>query len=121
MLLLYCEGPRILCDPDRIANPIARLRGENCNSRPLSHDAKLVHRIGTLQVSGDEQWSVALTLELEGQLPRERGLASTLKPGKHDDGRRLLREANRPSLAAEDGDEFLVNNLHDLLRRVQRP
>src|SRR5690606_18944492 len=41
-------------------------------------------------------------------------------PREHDDRRRLLREGELALLTAEDPDEFVVDDLHDLLGRVER-
>jgi hypothetical protein len=54
------------------------------------------------------------------ELARERGLAGTLEASEHDDGRRGLRELQPALLAAEDLHELLVDDLHDLLGRVER-
>src|SRR4029453_2684187 len=40
--------------------------------------------------------------------------------GQHDHGGRLLGELQAPAVAAEDVDQFLVDDLDDLLCRVQR-
>ena len=55
------------------------------------------------------------------ELAGEGGLAGTLEAGEHDDGGAGLGQADAAGLAAEDLDEFLVDDLHDLLARVQRP
>src|SRR5690606_9002436 len=71
-------------------------------------------------VSGDEQWRVSFAREPLREFAREGRLTSTLEPGKHDHGRRVLGELDAPCLTAEDGDELVVDDLHDLLRRVER-
>jgi hypothetical protein len=62
---------------------------------------------------------VALAFQPVGELARERGLPRTLQAGEQDDGRRAA-EADGAGVAAEDLHEFLVDDLDDLLRRVQR-
>src|SRR4029079_15065111 len=54
------------------------------------------------------------------ELGRQRGLAGALQAGQQDHGRRRLGEPQPTFLAAEDADELLVDDLDDLLRRVQR-
>ena len=54
-----------------------------------------------------------------GELAREGRLTGTLEAGEHDDGRRLLGELEATLLAAEDRDELVVDDLHDLLGGVQ--
>ena len=66
--------------------------------------------------SGVWPWPLSQTRELAGQ----RRLARALQAGEHDDGRRLLREPDAARLTTEDADELLVDDLDDLLRRVQR-
>jgi len=63
---------------------------------------------------------VALGLQPLRELARERRLAGALEAGQHDDRRRVLRVPDEPGLAAEDVDELLVDDLDDLLGRVQR-
>ena len=48
------------------------------------------------------------------------GLAGALEAGHQHDGGRLAGVGDLDGLAAEDGDELLVDDLDDLLRRVQR-
>ena len=87
---------------------------------PLAVDLELVDRVGPLQVGGDQQRALALLLEPQRQLGRERRLAGALEPGEHDHRRRGLGEPQPAGLAAEDGDELLVDDLDDLLGGVQR-
>ena len=56
-----------------------------------------------------------------GQLAGQRGLTGALQAGQHDHRRRILGEDQLPRLAAQDPDEFLVDDLDDLLGRVERP
>ncbi|CAB4867169.1 unannotated protein [freshwater metagenome] len=121
MHLLHGEGPGILGDPNRVADPVAGLGGEDRYARPLGHHAQLIDRVGALEIGGHEQWSVTLPLELKGELAREGRLAGALKPGEQDHGRRRFGEVYGAGLATEHGDELLMHDLHDLLGRVQRP
>jgi hypothetical protein len=72
------------------------------------------------RIGGDEQRRVALALQPAAQLAGQRRLTGTLETGQHDHGRRLLRQPDPAGLAAEDLDELLVDDLDDLLGRVQR-
>jgi hypothetical protein len=107
-------------DIDRVAHPVARLGRERGHARALADDLQLVDRVGPLQVARHEQRRVALALEPRPELAREGGLAGALQAREHDHARRLLGQPQPPRLAAEDPDELLVDDLDDLLRRVER-
>jgi hypothetical protein len=104
----------------RVTDAVAWLRRVDRDARPLPHHLKLLHRVGPLQVGGDQHRRVALLLEPQPQLGRQRGLTRALQAGQHDHGRRHLGEPQPPRLAAQDAHEFLVDDLDDLLGRVQR-
>ena len=72
-----------------------------------------------LEVGADQQRVAALLLEPAGQLGRCGGLARSLEAGEEDDRRRPAGVADLEGLAAEDGDELLVDDLDDLLARAQ--
>ncbi len=108
-------------DRDRVADAVARLGGEHLDADPLAVDLELVDGVGALEVGGHEQRAAALLLEPQRQLGGQRRLAGALEAGEHQHGRRGLREAQPAGLAAEDRDELLVDDLDDLLGRVQRP
>ena len=97
----------------------AGVRREHRDAGPLAGDAQLVDRARPLQVTGHQQRSVALAAQPQRQLARQRGLTGALQTGQHHHGRRRLRECQLPGLPAEDGDQFLVDDLDDLLRRVE--
>ena len=115
-----CLLERLARHLDRIADAVAGRGRENRHRRLPAEHLELLDGIGPLQVSGDEQRGVALLAQPERKLGRESGLAGALQAGQHDHGRRHLGEAQPPCLAAEDRDELLVNDLDDLLGRVQR-
>ena len=104
----------------RITNPIPRLRGEDGNVRPLPHHAQLIHGVGTLQVRGHQQRRVTVGLQVSGEFARKRRLARTLQAGEQNEGRPRLGELQRPGLTAENVDEFFMNDLDDLLPRIER-
>ena len=106
--------------PYRVTDAVAGLGREDMNSGALADHLQLVHRVRTLQVSRDQQRRMALVLQPLAELSGQRGLAGALQARQHDHRRRTLGEAQRPSLAAEDRDQLLVDDLDDLLRRVQR-
>ena len=81
---------------------------------------ELLHRVRALQVGRDEQRGVPLRLEPAAELAGQGRLTGTLQTGQHDHRRRLLGQPDPAGLAAEDLDELLVDDLDDLLRRVQR-
>ena len=98
----------------------ARERCEARHACTLSHDFQLLHRTWALQVAGDENWGVPLIREVPGQFTGQGGLTSTLQTGQHDNRWRLLRHIETSSLATEDVDQFLIDNLNDLVGRVDR-
>ena len=55
-----------------------------------------------------------------GQLAGQGRLTGALQAGEHDDRRRVLGERQLAGLAAEDADELVVDDLDDLLGRVER-
>jgi hypothetical protein len=64
---------------------------------------------------------VPVLLELPGELAGEGRLARALEAGQHDDRGRVLGELQSALLTAEDRDELFVDDLHDLLGRVEGP
>ena len=104
----------------RVADAVAGLRREHRHAGALADDLQLGHGVRPLEVGGDEHRLVALRLEPVGELAGQRRLSGALQAGEHDDRRRVLREPQPPGLAAEDLDELLVDDLDDLLRRVER-
>ncbi len=104
----------------RVADAVAGLRGVHLDAGPATEHLELPDGVGALEVGGDQQRLVALALEPAGQLAGERRLTGTLEAGQHDHGRRVLGELEPPPLAAEDVDQLLVDDLDDLLGRVER-
>ena len=104
----------------RIAYPVAGLRCVHRHARTVADDLELLYRVRALQVGRDQQRGVVLPAQPGRQLARERGLTGALQAGEHDHGGRVLGEPQPPGLPAEDADELLVDDLDDLLGRVQR-
>ena len=114
---LLDRGPR---DTDRVADAVAGLGREDRHADLVAVDLQLLDRVGALEVARDEQRGLALLLQPERELGRERRLAGALEAGQHDDGRPGLGVAQPPGLAAEDRDQLVVDDLDDLLGGVQR-
>jgi len=82
--------------------------------------AQLLHGRRALKVAPDHDRIAALGFEPASELGRVRGLTCTLQAGHEDHGGRLGREGDLHRLAAERVDQLLVDDLDDLLRRVER-
>ncbi len=63
---------------------------------------------------------MALSVKPFRELAGQGGLTGTLQTGQHDHRRRILGEGQLTGLTAEDADQFLVDDLDDLLGRVER-
>ena len=120
VLLAPGELDRVARDLDRVADPVARLGRVGRHAGALADHLQLVHRVRALQVAGDEQRRVALLAQPARELAGQRRLTGTLQAGEHDHRRRLLGVLQPAGLAAEDRDQFLVDDLDDLLGRVER-
>ena len=59
---------------DRVADPVAGERRVHRHAGPLAEDLELLHGVGPLQVGGDEHRRVALALQPQRELGRQRGL-----------------------------------------------
>ncbi len=105
---------------DRVTDTVAGLRGVHLDSGATTEHLELPDGVGPLEVGGDQQRLVPLALEPASQLAGEGGLAGALEAGEHDHGRWLLGELEPTPLATEDVDQLLVDDLDDLLGRVER-
>ena len=103
-----------------VAAHVAALGREDGHAGALADDLELGDGVGALEVGGDEERRVPLVLEPLAELAGEGRLAGALQAGEHDDRRRLLGEADRARLPAEDRDELLLHDLDDLLGGVER-
>ena len=63
---------------------------------------------------------MSLSAKPFGEFPGQCRLTGALQAGEHHHGGRVLGEGQLTGLAAEDADQFLVDDLDDLLGRVQR-
>ena len=84
-----------------------------------AEDPELLDGGRALEVGPDQERVPALLLEPAGQLGRGGGLARALEAGQQDDRRRPTGVGDPERLAAEDGDQLLVDDLDDLLARAQ--
>ena len=99
----------------------ALLRRVHRHAGAFADHLQLRHRVRTLQIGRNKQRSVAGILQPVAQLAGERRLTGALKAGEHDDRRRILCEVQRAVHAgAKHRGEFLVDDFHHLLRRVER-
>ena len=105
---------------DGIADTTSGVRRPHVDAGLLADDFELLHGVRSLQVGRDEQRHVSLLFQPATEFASQRGLTGTLQTGQHHDSRRRLRKMDRASLAAENGDELLVDDFDDLLRRVER-
>ena len=105
---------------NRVTNTVARFRRIHVRTRTRSHNLKLVHRVGALKVSCHQHGAVPVTLEPVSKLSSQRGLTGTLQTRQHDDRRWLLRKLDPTGLTTQNLHQFVVNNLDDLLARVER-
>ena len=71
VLLAARDLDTVAGDSDRVADPVARLRGVDRRSRLAGDDLQLVDGVRALKVGGDQQRSVALLLEQLRELAGE--------------------------------------------------
>ena len=83
--------------------------------------AELVNRRRTLQIGAHQHRVAALLLEPGGQLGRVGGLARALESGQQHHRGGLGWMGDLQGLAAQGGDQLLVDELDHLLDWVQRP
>ncbi len=119
------HGQRLLARPFEAAlgdvyRLIARWLGIDGNIELLANLLQLLHGGGPLHIGGDDARLLAVLAEPVGQLARLGGLTGALQTDEHEDGGRRSGELNLAAailLAAEHGDQFLVDEAKDLLRR----
>ncbi|OIQ70270.1 hypothetical protein GALL_481190 [mine drainage metagenome] len=96
------------------------VRGEHRDTRALADHGQLGDGVRALQVGRDEDRGVPLLAQVQRELAREGRLARALEARQQDDRRWGLRQGQRPVLTTEDRDELVIDDLDDLLGRVQR-
>ena len=105
---------------DGVADAVAGLWRPHVHPGLGSDDLQLGDGVGALEVGGDqEHLSVALVLQPPSELARQGGLARALQAREHDD-RGPAGQVELAGLPAQDLDEFVVDDLDDLLARVER-
>ena len=90
------------------------------NTELSAEGAELIHGGRPLGVGGREQRVLSLLGVEARELRRGRRLAGALQTHEHDDRRRVGRRRQAMPAAAEQLDQLVVDDLHDLLRRRQR-
>ena len=103
-----------LDDLDRILRVLAVDRDLDLAAELL----ELVDRGGALQVGRDERRLLPLLAQQQRELGRGGRLAGALQAGQQDHGRRLAEREPRVAGAHQRG-QLLVDDLHDLLARVE--
>ena len=78
-------------------------------------DFELLAGGGAVDVDRDEHGAMAALFEPGGELAGGGGFAGTLQAGHEDDGGRLGGESEAGGVLAEQGDEFVADDLDDLL------
>ena len=113
------EAPGLVDAPSRRLHRFARL-GEHRHVDLAAEGAELLHGGRALEVGADQQRVAALLLEPAGQLGRVGRLARALEAGHQHHRRRPRGVGDLEGLAAEGGDQLLVDDLDHLLARVER-
>ena len=85
----------------------------------LRHNFELLAGRGAIDVHRDQHGAVPAFLQPCGQFACGGGFARSLKSG-HQDNRRRRAEPQLGGIAAQDLDQFIVNDLDYLLRRRER-
>ncbi len=86
----------------------------------LGDDLELLARGGAVDVDGDEHGAMAAFFEPGSQLAAGCGFAGALQAGHQDDGGRLRGEFEAGSVAAEEFDQLVADDLDDLLGGRER-
>ncbi len=86
----------------------------------LRDNLQLLARRRTVNVDRNQQRTVSAILQPVRQLAGGGGLTGTLQSGHQDDGRRLRRKLHARRIFAEDLDQFVAQNLDDLLSGRKR-
>ena len=113
-----------LASLDGAANDFQRLvgacGGPDGNADGLGDLRKLFTCGGTVHVGGNDDGAVAMLRQPFCQLAGSGGFTGTLQTDDHPDGRRTRRE-NGLGVLAEQCEQFVANNLDDLLvgRKLQ--
>ena len=85
-----------------------------------THGLQLIDGSGTVDITGRQQRVFALLFHISGQFRTVGGLAGALQAHQHHEAGRLRRDVDLLIVRAHEGHELFVDDLDDLLRRVQR-
>ena len=86
----------------------------------VGDDLELLARGGTIDVNRNQHGAMSALLEPVREFSRGGGLTGALQTRHENDGRRLRGELELGGVFAEDGDEFVANDLDDLLGGRER-
>ena len=103
----------------RVAHAVAGLGRPHVHPGALGDDAQLSDGVGALEVGGHQQDALALVAQPAAELSGQGGLTGALEAGEHDDCGAAVGPVYLPGLTAQDLDELLVDDLDDLLARVE--
>ena len=104
-------------DGDRIGDPVG---GVHRHAELSAEDDQLLDGGRTLEVGRDEHHAASLLLEAPGELGAGGRLAGALQAAEHDHRRPPRLEVERVIDRPHEVDQFLVDNAHELLARVER-
>ena len=90
---------------------------KNRDPNLVTEHPQLLNGGRTINVGGYQKRLAPFLLELPGKLGRGCGFTRALQTGHHDGHRLTAVKTQRFSLAAEQGDQFIVDNLNNLLAR----
>ena len=120
MQLRFRIRPGISRNFNRISDPVTRLRRIDRHARAFTNHGQLINRVRALQVCRHQERRVTSGLQVGREFAGECRLTRTLQAGQHDEGRAGLGHLQSAGFTTEDVDEFVMHDLDDLLRRIQR-
>ncbi len=113
----FAEG--FLGEAEDVGGAVLARRGElafvEVDAGGFGDDGELLAGGGAVDVDGDEHGAVAALFEPLGELGGGGGFAGALEAGHEDDGGGLGGGAEFGDVAAEEGDELVVDDFDDLL------
>lgn len=95
------------------------MRSEYRHPGTLADNLQLVDCRRPLKVTGHQKRCVSLPAKAYCQFASQRCLAGSLQAGQHHYRRWFLSERQLAGLAAEDADQFFVDDLDNLVGRVE--
>ena len=108
------RGGELTCFPGNLEHVGLALHHEDRHAELLAERRQLVHGRRTVNIRRDEQRETSLLLKQTGELAGRRRFAGAVKADHHQGGGAAL-EVQSGVLAAEQTDEFVVDDLDDLL------